>query len=264
VAALTPGQAPGRPGDAGHGPKSRSTSLPPGRKVKRFRSSRSWCGPCLACVLTALNALCPVPPDARYAAEPDVRVTGDPACPCTPGSRSSGRMTGPRLVVHLINLKGSGQATDGNLCQPLSLKPAMVQHCCMSRVQTLALVAFITGAVAVGLAIFLHSQHLERAGAWAGIIGLPLAAIGVVLGVVPLLRDRRRSDSSPESATGGNSAEAAPGRQAERTQFNIATGGGGVVFAVQDGDQHLYQPPPSTLPRTCTPPASDRAQGNDS
>jgi hypothetical protein len=58
-------------GDAGHRPKSRSPSLPPSRKVKQFSSSRSWHGPCLARVLTALNALnglCLVPPDARSAA----------------------------------------------------------------------------------------------------------------------------------------------------------------------------------------------------
>jgi catechol 2,3-dioxygenase-like lactoylglutathione lyase family enzyme len=33
--------------------------------VKRLRSSRNWCGPYLACVLTVLNALNLVPPDAR-------------------------------------------------------------------------------------------------------------------------------------------------------------------------------------------------------
>jgi hypothetical protein len=81
------------------------------------------------------------------------------------------------------------------------------------------------------LAIFLHSEGIILAGAWAGIIallGIPIGILGVWLAWP---RDQDDIPSRGES----------PG---DRIQHNIASQNG-TIFAVQDGHQSIkYYPPP--------------------
>ena len=108
----------------------------------------------------------------------------------------------------------------------------------MSRVSKVALVAFVGGVAATLLGGFLYSQHLERAAAWAGVIGLPIAIAGLVLAAIPLLQSRRsRTGESAGILRDGNQAARVSPEQKSPIQYNLASGG--QIFAVQDGTQHI-------------------------
>jgi hypothetical protein len=130
----------------------------------------------------------------------------------------------------------------------------------MSRSRGIALSAFALGAASVGLAVFLYSQHLERAGAWAGIIGLPLAVIGVILGALPLLRDHRHAEPYTPSASRFDAHKQRHEKMPGAIQHNVATGG--ILFAVQGGDQYVNEPTqePTAPP---APPSLDKPAEND-
>jgi hypothetical protein len=88
------------------------------------------------------------------------------------------------------------------------------------------LAGLLLGAACVVLAIFLHRQGIILAGAWAGVIGLlgiPIGALGVWLAW-----PRGENTESP--------IEQKPQAKVQRNE----TSGGGTIFAVQDGNQIIY------------------------
>jgi hypothetical protein len=83
----------------------------------------------------------------------------------------------------------------------------------------------VVAACAV-LAFFLHREGIVLAGAWAGVIGLlgiPIGALGVWLAW-----PRSRDEKDPPG-----------GESPTRVQRNMASSHGS-VFAVQDGEQNIY------------------------
>jgi hypothetical protein len=83
-------------------------------------------------------------------------------------------------------------------------------------------------AVAAGvLAWFLHGQGLERAGAWAGIIGL----LGIPLGLSGTYLAWPREQSHDRQCTSPS----------KNIQINSASSGGS-VFGVQNGKQRVVFP----------------------
>jgi uncharacterized membrane protein YccC len=92
-------------------------------------------------------------------------------------------------------------------------------------------VGVIVLAACVVLAIFLHREGIVLAGAWAGIIGLlgiPIGALGVWLAW-----PRSRDEKDPPAL-----------ESPIRIQRNT-TSSHGSVFAVQDGEQNIYNRHPS-------------------
>jgi hypothetical protein len=86
-------------------------------------------------------------------------------------------------------------------------------------------VGFVVGAACVVVGLFLRGQGVERAGAWAGIIGL----LGLPLGALAVwLAWPRGKDEAAERTRA----------QQGKVQFNTASRGG-TVFGTQDGSQRV-------------------------
>jgi hypothetical protein len=139
----------------------------------------------------------------------------------------------------------SAKARSAKLSSCLAhLDPAGCHDRRMGRRVGAVAVGVVVGAVCVAFGVFLHGQGVDRAGAWAGIIGL----LGVPLGVLGVWL------AWPRGGDGAAGRERAP---QVKTQHNTASGGA-TVNAVQDGNQiiNLHGSTGSAGP---VPPAGERA-----